>query len=140
MPFRSIGRRSVIPITIDGAERLESTTPVAAKPLDASLCQTLDTFFGGEIAIFHNEHFNEFASELPIIARNKLEYGISKTLWYEEFVPRQTCFLVTFGLEDDVEPNHVQTFKELLKNNCYQIGANATVGYGRCLFTDVRDA
>lgn len=69
--------------------------------------------------------------ELPIIARNRLENGTSDNLWYEQVLPAKTV-LYTITQEP----------KEFLKtsiiNALIQIGANATIGYGYCKFTNLK--
>jgi len=69
----------------------------------------------------------ELADELPVIARNYLDNGVSKNLWYEEVIPRESIFVTCFQADDDVLAN-------LLDKNVLQLGGNATVGYGFCRF------
>lgn len=70
---------------------------------------------------------------LPIIARNALENGESKNLWYEQVLPAET---VLYTIIDDKKDNSLST--ELLKDNAIvQIGANATIGYGYCKFSNL---
>lgn len=85
-------------------------------------------------AIF-SKRFKAAAEELPVVARNQLENGKSENLWYEEFVPRESIFVVAIqsGLTSD--PNDEKNFLDHLNGKVIQIGANATVGYGYCLFT-----
>ena len=64
---------------------------------------------------------------LPIIARNVLENGESKNLWYEQVLPAEAV-LYTIIQE---EGNDVA---EALDGQIVQIGANATIGYGYCKF------
>lgn len=66
--------------------------------------------------------------ELPVIARNRLENGQSKNLWYEQVLPRKSrlAFFVMHGGEID---GH---FNAAVTSTLVQIGANATVGYGIC--------
>lgn len=85
------------------------------------------------IALLNDEDMKELAEELPIVARNLLENGISKNLWYEEFVPRKSCFITLMLAEKENEA--FASFME--KQNCIQIGANATVGYGLCRFSSL---
>lgn len=83
------------------------------------------------LALFHPSHFKSVCERLPIIARNQLEDGVSKNLFYEEVVPRQTRF--TFFVErpgdNDALYTHLQNW-----NMRVQIGANASIGYGVCTF------
>ena len=69
--------------------------------------------------------------QLPIIARNQLDNGISKNLWYEEVVPHGTVFC--FGVlsdgthtgDSELEVCHNQVHGQLV-----QFGGNASIGYG----------
>lgn len=67
---------------------------------------------------------------LPIIARNVLENGESKNLWYEQVLPAETVLYTIIQEEGDV-------LKNALNNDngkMVQIGAGATIGYGYCKF------
>lgn len=64
---------------------------------------------------------------LPIIARNVLENGESKNLWYEQVLPAETVLYTIIQEEGDVLAN-------ALDGQIVQIGANATIGYGYCKF------
>lgn len=64
---------------------------------------------------------------LPIIARNVLENGESKNLWYEQVLPAETV-LYTIIQEKG------EDLKNVLDGQIVQIGANATIGYGYCKF------
>ena len=60
---------------------------------------------------------------LPIIARNKLENGLSANLWYEQILPsKSVLYFFTNGSEEDTE-----TLLDWLDNKLVQIGANATI-------------
>lgn len=61
---------------------------------------------------------------LPVVARNQLENGVSKNLWYEEIVPHGTVFY--FAVLDP-QNNNPLTFDRWV-----QIGGNASVGCGYC--------
>lgn len=64
---------------------------------------------------------------LPIIARNYLENGESKNLWYEQVLPSMSVLgtIILTDKEDDLD---------ILKDKIVQIGANSTIGYGYCKF------
>ena len=64
---------------------------------------------------------------LPIIARNVLENGESKNLWYEQVLPAETVFFTIIQEEGDA-------LAKALDGQIIQIGANATIGYGYCKF------
>jgi CRISPR-associated protein Cmr4 len=73
--------------------------------------------------------FKDACDNLPVIARNALDNGISQNLWYEEVVPRQSVFVACIqGVENSELAN-------ALDNKVVQVGGNATVGYGYCQFT-----
>jgi len=76
------------------------------------------------------EDFKSVVSSLPVIARNNLENGVSKNLWYEEIVPHKTLFITYIGVTE----SHLADFDKVLKEELLQIGANATIGYGLCKF------
>jgi CRISPR-associated protein Cmr4 len=78
--------------------------------------------------------FKETADELPVVARNQLNNGESENLWYEELVPRESLF--AFVVQVDANSTEFyETFISNLDGKVVQIGGNATVGYGYCLFT-----
>jgi CRISPR-associated protein Cmr4 len=72
----------------------------------------------------------EVAEELPVLARNYLDNGISKNLWYEEFMPRESVFATCIQAESEV-------LTKELNEKVIQLGGNATVGCGFCLFTQL---
>lgn len=78
------------------------------------------------------EDFKKYSNndELPVIARNCLENGVSKNLWYEQVLPRKSR-LAFFILHDDGEIN--SAFDSAITSVPVQIGANASVGYGICV-------
>jgi len=81
--------------------------------------------------------FDELAKELPVLARNHLDNGESQNLWYEEFVPRESVFgLVVLASDNET---YFKDFKDALNGKIVQLGGNATVGYGLCLFTYISE-
>jgi CRISPR-associated protein Cmr4 len=95
----------------------------------------LEKIAGNNLSVFNSKDFTDLCSQLPVIARNQLENGISKNLWYEEVVPRFSCFF-QFTLIPSENNNQIDSFiKDLVTHeNTIQIGANATIGYGYCKF------
>lgn len=91
----------------------------------------LTTIMGPRVALLNASDFKLLSDELPIIARNHLENGISSNLWYEQVVPREARFYCPIVQTDT---KLTDTFNTKL-NNLLQIGGNATVGYGLCKFT-----
>lgn len=91
-----------------------------------------------DIAIFDERFFKEeIAKKLPVIARNFLENGVSKNLWYEEVVPRETIFY-TGIVNTQNRAEDFEKFAQELEKNLIQIGANATIGYGFTKFIEVK--
>jgi len=104
------------------------------KELNAAYLNELEELLGKRIALLSNEQFAELAGALPIIARNYLDNGISKNLWYEEVVPREARFVTMVSRPN--EDNNLGAFLDS-KNGFVQLGANATVGYGLCHFNQI---
>ena len=69
--------------------------------------------------------------QLPILARNQLNNGISKNLWYEEVVPHGTVFC--FGVLSDgtqAGDKALDYFHNKVKGQVVQFGGNASIGCG----------
>jgi CRISPR-associated protein Cmr4 len=88
------------------------------------------TLFGDRLAILPVNDFARLAKELPTIARNSLNNGISENLWYEEIVPREARFY--FPVTAMAEDGGLLDAAVGKANNLVQIGGNATVGFGLC--------
>ena len=75
--------------------------------------------------------FTDICSDdnLPIIARNVLDNGESKNLWYEQVLPAETVFYTIIREEGEDLKNALCGGQKLV-----QIGADATIGYGFCVF------
>jgi CRISPR-associated protein Cmr4 len=102
----------------------------ANQEIDTALKNQIANLFGiVPLVLFSDEDMKYLCSDyaLPVLARNNLENGQSKNLWYEQVIPRQTVFY--FILEED---NNVLLSTEYLTTPIVQIGANSTIGYGRC--------
>lgn len=93
---------------------------------------------GEEIHILSDNEFKKIP--LPVIARNKLENGISKNVWYEEVVPRKSVFyfwVISNNIPEDAVL--LERFKNIINNQVIQFGANASIGYGLCMITAVEE-
>lgn len=101
---------------------------------NTSSVAAFSSLFGERVALLHNDDFGKLANELPIIARNYLENGISRNLWYEEVVPREARFFTMISRHQDKD--ELNTFLTTSKH-LVQVGANATVGYGLCEFKNL---
>ncbi|MCI0619017.1 hypothetical protein L0244_39105, partial [bacterium] len=85
--------------------------------------------FDDQYAVAKSDLFDAYIRDLPVIARNQLNNGISKNLWYEEVAPHQTLFITYIAATNN---DFCDFEKELLQP--LQIGGNASVGYGVCQF------
>ena len=108
--------------------RLEDLSNLHYNPFKSDV---LKPHLGDRLALLTTDDFDLVAGELPIIARNYLNDGISRNLWYEEYVPREARFLTMVSREDGAD--HLNGFLNRT-DHVVQLGANATVGYGLCAF------
>lgn len=112
--------------------------------LEDSYLKNINDELGGRLAILENNSFDEVAGNLPVIARNCLENGVSANLWYEEVVPHQSVFytfvtvpVYNSSTNEALAKKAADMFKffdDNVSGRVIQIGANATVGYGLCEF------
>ena len=102
------------------------------------LASTLKEKFGfsKSVVIVGNKDFSDSCDNenLPIIARNVLDNGESKNLWYEQVVPAEAVFYTVIDHSKEVKDNNLE---EKISKNLVQIGANATIGYGYCVFCNI---
>lgn len=80
----------------------------------------LETLIGNKVAIVKD--FNDY--DLPVVARNQLEEGESKNLWYEEIVPHDSVFYTVVITPDD------EMLIKLDEQQFIQIGGHASIGCG----------
>ena len=104
-----------------------------------SQIKNIKEFLGEQnIALMSDDDFKNL--DLPVIARNVLENGKSKNLWYEEIVPRESIFYFFITIPTNIEPtddsNKIkpwkEQFEESILNNLVQFGGNKSIGYGFC--------
>jgi CRISPR-associated protein Cmr4 len=95
----------------------------------ANYTDKIKDLFGDKLIIMNDEDFKNIVKRLPIITRNQLENGKSENLFYEEIVPRETHFAFVIGHKEDLGTTFENTID---KATLFQVGANATVGYGFC--------
>jgi len=107
----------------------------------------LARYTGDPCALVPDSLFEELLKDLPVIARNQLDNGESKNLWYEEVLPRKsrlftlTAFPTHINAQDEDLHKHFDRLRQaLLDEHPVQIGANASVGYGLCTFREVAHA
>lgn len=92
--------------------------------------ELLNELIGDKWAITTHQTLNIIA--LPVMARNCLENGKSKNLWYEEIVPHKTLFHMII-----LTPGEENKLDEYLEKDIVQFGGNASVGYGYTRITKV---
>lgn len=108
--------------TCDGSVEGDSTAKLAE---DAA--QALKGLLGEHFAITTASILRQYS--LPVVARNNLRTK-GGSLWFEEFVPRQSCFyLLTLSPGQELDA--------MLNGRILQIGGNASVGNGYCEFTKI---
>jgi len=129
-------------IVKEGTPVIEDTEAKTDASLDLSI---LEPLVGSLVALVPNRLYEELLKDLPVIARNQLENGESKNLFYEEVLPRKSkLFTVisepTYLHHDDTKPlgNAFKRFNEYLTDNdTIHVGANASIGYGVCTFKEL---
>lgn len=114
-------------------ESYEATT----NAIPSNQLNMLKQLMGDSPAFFNNEQFESITNNLPVIARNQLNNGISANLWYEEVVPRKSRFYFAVTVPNTESDTYFTTFDKLITNNIIQIGGNATVGYGYCKILNI---
>lgn len=118
---------------------------VKAKPSDDYDFDALEAIVGSPAALISDSDFDELLKNLPVIARNSLENGESKNLWYEEVVPRKSKFFTAISIPTYLNNNDgtklTNTFAQfqsfLSDKDTIHIGANASIGYGITTFTEL---
>ena len=90
------------------------------------LFNKLEKVIGKKYAVVKD--FNVYS--LPVIARNYLENGISKNLWYEEVVPHGSVFYTLIITPEEQN--------ELDMSEIKQIGGHSSIGYGFTSFTELK--
>jgi len=104
----------------------------------------IEALLGKNPALLPDAMFDELVTSLPVIARNRLENGQSKNLWYEEVVPRESRFYTTISRATWKDGDHAMQdlgslFDETLRDKRIQVGGNATVGYGKTVFLPIEN-
>ena len=100
---------------------------IAVEGFELSKAKTL---FDKDLHIMSKEDFDKLS--LPVMARNHLENGISKNLWYEEVVPHKSIFCFAVLAENEEVMTH---FTDGVDGKVVQFGGNASIGYGLCKVT-----
>lgn len=119
-------------------EDLKETTSLSE---NKTLHQFIKDIIGAdaELVVLSDDDFNTLCDDnhLPVIARNQLNNGESKNLWYEQVLPRFSVLYFPLIADDKNGKDIFTNFKEYIEDGLVQIGANASVGYGFCKLKDV---
>ena len=99
----------------------EETGVIPASAME--ILNGLHELIGKNVAIVRD--FNDY--DIPVVARNQLENGESKNLWYEEIVPHDSIFY-SIIITPDVE-------MKLDFSDIIQVGGHASIGCGFTKFT-----
>lgn len=110
------------PYALRTSNALTSTIENLAKELDLN-------FVPEEIEFCDDNSICAELEQLPVIARNQLDNGESKNLWYEEVIPSETRFVFFVSYDDE---EIFKGFDTILQEGIVQIGANGSIGYGFC--------
>ncbi len=114
---------------LDGNLNVEMLDLKATKGSFAEM-NVISNLFGKHPVLVSNPRFKELTNDnhLPVISRNYLENGISKNLWYEQVLPRQSRFYFIVLVPD--ADSHFAQFSTDLQAQPVQVGGNASIGYG----------
>jgi CRISPR-associated protein Cmr4 len=99
----------------------------------------LNELFNGEsLLIVSDDQFKLMNEDynLPVVARNQLENGESKNLFYEQIIPRESKFFFIINSVDNSTSFEDNLLKHV-KTMPVQIGANASIGYGFSIITSL---
>lgn len=109
---------------------------ITAQRSTSALDKVIKELLGEHIVLLSNEGFMELTADesMPVMPRNSLENGISKNLWYEQVLPRQSKFytLILSPSDDSKKDEFIIGLTQ--KQQLIQVGANASIGYGFCEF------
>lgn len=126
----------------EGTPTIEDEVAKASSEFDFD---ALEKILGENVAIVPNTTFEEMLKDLPVIARNSLENGESKNLWYEEVLPRESKLFTVISeptylnkMDEKKLTNAFDRFSEYLTSkDTIHIGANASIGYGVTIFEEL---
>lgn len=115
-------------ISVEGYD-LENCEKEVNKVVDLlNILEKFNLKNGVPIVILKPEIFKEI--DLPIVARNQLEDGLSNNLWYEEIVPHESIFYFAIMYPDNNDS--FKKFDKELRSNIIRFGGGASIGYGYC--------
>lgn len=119
---------------VDFKIELTSYASSSVKKLDKVIADALsvvvDEDLLAKVVVLPEEEAQSVFHHLPVLARNKLDNGISNNLWYEEVVPHEAVFSFSV-LADNTAQAALDQFAATIKAEpLVQFGGHATVGNG----------
>ena len=108
---------------VGGINSIEGEEFAALPKHAADIINRLSEIIGSDYAVVKD--FNDY--DLPVVARNYLEDGESKNLWYEEIVPHDSIFYTVIMTPDSQ--------MQLDLSEIIQIGGHASIGCGFTKFS-----
>lgn len=109
-----------------GRKTERKTAEISRRAAEGVQLKKAEMLNGKELHIISEAEYRTM--ELPVMARNKLDNGISKNLWYEQIVPHESLFtFVVIGNEA-----HLKIFRDAVEGKVVQFGGSASIGYGLC--------
>ena len=103
-----------------------------------TITSIVEELLGTRLAILSDKFFTTLCDDnhLPVMARNNLNDGVSANLWYEQILPRYTR-LYFMLMDSGIDSTITKDFYSALSSKIFQIGANASIGYGFCRFIEL---
>lgn len=113
--------------------RIEDVRQLSIHDINADFSE----FTGNPSVLFNDETLSMLCDNdhLPVIARNHLNNGESKNLWYEQVVPRFSRLYFAIAVPEG--DSRFSEFNEVLDGSLVQIGGNASVGNGVCKISKI---
>ena len=112
-----------------------------------NILQELEKHLGKDVVLLTDAQFKQIASSLPVLARNHLEDGESKNLFYEEVVPRESLFytvlrypnknLLSLDPRDKQAVDNIGKFQKMIETIDFYMGANTSIGQGYCQLNQI---
>lgn len=87
--MKALSPQRGVPIIFENLDnvKIENFTATKNTTFDAT---KIKDFLGKDLVLFDHEDYKNLS--LPVLSRNHLNNGVSKNLWYEEVVPKQSKF------------------------------------------------
>ncbi|MCR5347728.1 MAG: type III-B CRISPR module RAMP protein Cmr4 [Fretibacterium sp.] len=137
--IQGLDEQKAYSMNTNGAIHIEGGKYPTRVAVPADIATALQTYHAvsaddlSKLLILPDADFRSEKIHLPVLARNQLDNGESKNLWYEEVVPHDAVFYFAV-LSDGTEPGDkaLEDFAGVAEKDrrLFQFGGNATIGYG----------